>query len=195
MMATWSLPAASSRATNRRSRVTARERAASMLSQRLSCPAGTARFPLRFSTRAMDIRSAIFSAKAIATHSKRPFARSWHPTRVPLPENEVASSFLAAPRLQPPTSDIAVPGSTNSGFEFPLRSAHARHQRQQDHVLRPRDVFADDSERTGRAHRSLRHAQSVDAGKTEEILAARRDLCFACAQRPLRRLRRIGKEA
>ena len=38
-------------------------------------------------------------------------------------------------------------------------------------------------------------SQSIDAGKAEEILAARRDLCFACAQRPLRRLRRIGKEA
>ena len=77
-----------------------RARLANMLSQRLSYPVGMARFPRRFFMRRMGIRSGICLAKAIATHLKRPFGSCWHPTRVPLLENEVASSRLASPQFR-----------------------------------------------------------------------------------------------
>ena len=103
----------SSRATSRRSRVTASERAASMLSQRPSCPVGTARFRPHFFTRPTDTRSATCSAEPIAKRSKRPFASSWHPTPVPLLENEVASSPFSVTTLsEPPNSD------TNASWQF-----------------------------------------------------------------------------
>jgi hypothetical protein len=51
------------------------------------CLVGMVRFPRRFSTRRMDIRSVTCSAKVIARLMKRPSANCWHPTRARQPES------------------------------------------------------------------------------------------------------------